>query len=114
MGIDVTSSSGKERKRPPVLSEASLRQLVKVALDKGYYTETFHAENEHPERQISLDDVLHGLEREDWTLTKTPNFDEEHWSWEYLISTTDIDGDALGIKLAAFPDDRRIEIITRW
>jgi hypothetical protein len=105
-------STGSQDVRP--LSEHALRQLIRVAIDKGYYREHWHAENDHPDRNISPDDVIHGLEREDWVLTKTPDYDPAHESYEYLIRTVDVEGDELHIKLAAFPDEKRFEVITRW
>lgn len=112
-GVDIMSIRiPRERSYP--LSENALRQLIRVAIEKGYYQETPHAENEHPERNLSTDDVLYGLEREDWTLAKPPNFDDVHTNWEYLIKTIDIEGEELHIKLAAFPEEKRFEVITRW
>jgi hypothetical protein len=81
---------------------------------KGYVRETPHAENDHPERNLSIDDVLHGLERTDWVLARDPDYDTVHENWEYLIRTVDIDGHELNIKLAAYPAEKRIGIITRW
>lgn len=81
---------------------------------RGYYRESFHAENDHPERGLSTDDVVHGLECKDWTLAREPNYDEIHGNWEYLIRTVDIEGDDLHIKIAVVPETKRIEIITRW
>lgn len=107
------SSSGAKAKPAP-LSEKGLRQLIGIALARGYIRETPHAEHEHPERNLSIDDVIHGLERKDWTLSASPNWDDEHQSWEYLIGTTDIEGEELHIKVAAFPQDKRIAIVTRW
>jgi hypothetical protein len=107
-------SSESQARRPSPLGEHALRQLIRAALDRGYFTESLHAEAEHPERGISIDDVLFGLEREDWTLAKPPNYDERHRSWEYLIRTVDIEEDELHVKLAAYPAEKRIEIITRW
>jgi hypothetical protein len=107
-------STGGQEKRPHPLSEHALRILIRVAMEKGYFRERLHAENDHPERNISADDVIHGLEREDWTLAMTPDYDEQHRSYEYLIRTVDIEGDKLEIKLAAYPDEKRIEVITRW
>ena len=107
-------SSRKKAKRAPPLSEHALRRLIRVAFDRGYFRESKHAMDGHPERGISIDDVIYGLEREDWSFARQPNYDVEHASWEYLITTEDLDGDELHIKLAAFPDERRIEVITRW
>lgn len=106
--------STNEQRRPAPLSETGIRQLVKVALDRGYYRESFHAEIEHTERHISFDDMLYGLERPNWILEKPPDYDEKHRSWEYLIKTVDIEGDELHIKIAAYPAEKRFEVISRW
>jgi hypothetical protein len=100
--------------RPAPLGETALRQLIGRALAKGYYRESFHAEHEHPERGISADDVFHGLERKDWALVDSPNYDDEHNNWEYLIRTQDLDGNELYIKIAVYPQENRFEVITRW
>jgi hypothetical protein len=107
------STSGTKR-IPSALNENALRNLIEAAVSRGYYREAVHAEAGHPERGISIDDVLHGLERDDWVFEKSPNYDSEHHSWEYLVKTVDIEGNELHIKIAAFPDDKRFEIITRW
>jgi hypothetical protein len=113
LGVDIMSS-GSQDKHPSPLSEHALRILIRVALERSYYREVVHAEDHHPERNISVDDVIYGLEREDWTLAKTPNYDTSHQSWEYLIKTVDIEGDELNLKIAAFPNEKRFEVITRW
>jgi hypothetical protein len=100
--------------RPAPLGENALRQHIRTALEKGYYRETPHAEKDHPERNLSVDDVIHGLERRDWTLERAPNYDDKHQGWEYLIKTVDLEGDEMHIKLCAYPTDKRIVIITRW
>lgn len=107
----MSSASGKPE---DPLSEHALRQLIRVALDNGYFGESPHATDDHPERGLSIDDVIHGLDREDWAIEKAPNYDGEYRSWEYLIRTVDIEGDELHIKIAAFPEYQRIEVITRW
>jgi len=101
-----------QRTRP--LNENALRQHVRIALERGYYRETSHAEHGHPERNLSVDDVIHGLERKDWVLIGDPSYDEQHRTWEYLIRTVDVEGRELHLKIAAVTADRRIEIITRW
>jgi hypothetical protein len=100
--------------QPPCLSLEALRALVRSAVDKGYYRECFHAEHDHPERNISADDVLHGLDRDDWTLDRQPEWQEEYRNWKYLIKTVDIEGEELHILIAAMPDYCRFEVITRW
>lgn len=101
-------------KRPKPLTEQALRSLLARALRKGLYRESFHAEHEHPERNISTEDVVYGLERRDWTLAAAPNYDTQHKTWEYLIKTKDLEGNDLHIKLAVFPQQNRFEVITRW
>jgi len=75
------SSSEKDR-RPARLSENALRQLIRTALSRGYIRETPHAEFDHPERNISIEDVIYGLERPDWIIVGDPDFDDEHESYE--------------------------------
>jgi hypothetical protein len=105
--------STRSQGRPSPLSETALRELTHIALERGYIRERQHAEHGHPERNISIDDVIHGLDREDWKL-EAKDYDEEHKSWEYLIRTHDVDGDELHIKIAALPSEKRIWVITRW
>lgn len=107
-------STPSQERQPSPLSENALRNLISYALARAYVQESDHATDDHPERGLSIDDVIHGLERDDWKIIKEPNYDEEHRSWEYLIETVDIEGEALYIKLAAFPELKRIEIVTRW
>jgi hypothetical protein len=107
-------STTKEKRPPAPLTESALRNLIRVATTKGYIRETLHAENDHPERNLSIDDVLYGLERTDWILERTPDYDSEHENYEYLVKTMDIEGHELHIKLAAYPSEKRIGIITRW
>src|ERR1700722_8256137 len=96
-------------KRLQALTEDALRQLIRVALDKGYYTEYLH----HPERNISVDDVIHGLERNDWTLARI-EWNEAHQRYSYRVSTVDIEGDGLIVLVAAHPQQKRIEILSAW
>lgn len=103
-------SSRSQQERPQALKEHALRQLILVAIEKGYYTEYLH----HPERNISVDDVIQGLERSDWTLAGHPEWDESFRRYKYQISTADIEGDELTIILAAYPHEKRIAIITAW
>ena len=103
-------STGSRDKRPSPLNENALRQLIRVAIEKGYYTESLH----HPERNISVDDVLHGVERSDWTLVGIPEWFEIFRSYRYQIRTVDIEGDDLTIIIAAYPEEKRIEFVTAW
>ncbi len=102
-------SSSSER-RPNPLNEHALRQLIRVALYKGYYREYLH----HPDRDISVDDVIHGLERSDWTLEENPEWNDGNRTHRYKVCTVDIEGNELTLIVAAYPEEKRIEIITAW
>jgi hypothetical protein len=96
------------------LSEIALRQFVTKGLEKGWIREAFHAEHERAYRNISMEDVLYGLERSDWILVATPDYDPQHKNWEYKIKTVDIDGDELTLKIAPNLTDGTITVITKF
>jgi hypothetical protein len=110
--LDIMSTKGY---RPPYLSEGDLKALVRRALDEapGQPNETYHARFDHPERGITLDDVIHGLER-DWKYERTPEFNEDEWQWKYRIVTETVDGDDLTIIIAVDTANRIFEVLTRW
>jgi hypothetical protein len=98
------------------LSEAELRALVSeaMAVSPGPGNlETYHARFGHLERGISLDDVIHGIERP-WKYERPPEFNEAEWQWKYRISTETIDGDALTIIIAVDTIAGSFEVLTRW
>lgn len=99
---------------PKPLSENALRQLVKKALDKGWVREAFHSETERAYRNISYDDVLFGLESSGWTLATAPDFDAQHKNWEYLIRTTDVDGDELHLKIVPNTLGGTVKVLTKY
>ena len=102
--------------RPPYLTESDLKALVLEALNHvpgQRNLETFHARFHHLERGLSVDDVIHGLERE-WTYERPPEFNETEWQWKYRLSTETVDGDPLTIILAVDTESRSFEVITRW
>jgi hypothetical protein len=99
---------------PPFLNLNALRQLITKAVEKGWVREVFHAEHERAYRNISMEDVLYGLERSDWTLAAPPNYDAEHRNWEYQIKTVDIEGVELGLKIAPNPTDGTVIVITKF
>jgi hypothetical protein len=100
--------------RPPSMGERQLRDFIRFARKRGYYGETFHSEVERAHRNISPDDIAHGLDRDDWLLCREPNFDQEHNTWEYLIRTVDIEGDELHLKITVDEKSKRFEVITKW
>jgi hypothetical protein len=107
------STSGKSS-RPAPLGEKALREFLSLAIEQGYYRESQHAEKDHPERNISVDDVVHGLEHPDWKFERKPVWDTEHQEWKYYIDTTNIEGDRLVVVLKIMPQYKRFEVITRW
>jgi len=96
------------------MGEQALREFVRHARKKGYYRETFHSEVERAERNISPDDIAHGLDRDGWRVCKAPNFDDEHQTWEYLIETEDIEGEVLHLKITIDERNKRFEVISKW
>jgi hypothetical protein len=81
--------------------------------ERGYYRESFHSEYERAYRDISPDDIAHGIECRDWVLSKEPDYDSEHQSWEYLIRTVDIEGEELHLKIAVDMRCQRFEVISK-
>lgn len=101
---------------PSHLDEAGLKSLLLEALVNvpGLGTvETYHARFDHPERGLSVDDVIHGLER-DWTFDRKPEFNQDEWQWKYYIATESIDGDEIVIVIAVDAANRSFEVVTRW
>jgi hypothetical protein len=107
------SSFGKAP-RPAPMGAQQLRDFVRAARKRGYYGESFHSEVERAYRNISPDDIAHGLDWPDWFLCKEPDFDEEHGSWEYLIQTVDIEGEVLHLKITVDEKNKRFEVISKW
>src|SRR5208282_4908290 len=93
-------SSAGRRPKPPCLNQQQLREFVRRACERTYFKEAFHSEYERAYRNISPDDIVYGLEREDWKLCKEPDYDEEFENWEYLIQTWDIEGEEIHLKIA--------------
>ena len=75
---------------PPELTVAGLRALVHDALENapGWGNiETFHARFHHLDRGITLDDVIHGLERS-WVLERKPEFNKDEWRGSLNLTKT--------------------------
>lgn len=100
---------------PSHLGEAELRLLLLEALDNAPDAdpETYHARFDHLERGLSVDDVIHGIERP-WTLERSPEFNKDEWQWKYRIATESIDGDPMVIIVAVDTVNRSFQVITRW
>lgn len=106
----MSSSFGR---KPKPLNAKELRQLLDEAIESGSYFEKFHARYDHAEREIDLNDVLHGLRRS-WSLASAPKFDEEFWNYEYQVKTETVEGKSLTVIVAVDPRNTSFEVITRW
>jgi hypothetical protein len=114
-------SSPEQPKRPKRLTAAELRKVVMEALEKGWPTgwhESSHARFDYlGERDIDVNDVLHGLEHPSWTKVrcKDPDdFNEQEWQWNYEIDTQDVEQRGLTIRIAVDPRNKSFEIVSRW
>lgn len=99
--------------RPKPLSAAEVRKVVLEAINSYSYVESSHARLDHPERMISLQDVIYGLERS-WRSCQPAEFNEFEWQWKYRIRTTDLDDDDLTIIVAVDSRNSRFEVVTRF
>lgn len=102
--------------KPEHLSEADLKKLLLEALEDvpdWNSPETFHARFDHPERGLTTDDVIHGIEG-DWTFERSPKFDEDNWQWRYFLAAESVDGDPITIIVAVDTSNRSFLVVTRW
>jgi|SRR6266404_110430 len=102
--------------KPQPLSEAEVRRVVLEALSQsGYYIESFsfHARFDHPERHLSIDDVIFGL-KSTWRGCKAEEFNDDEWQWKYLVKTHDIEGNRLIVPIALDPRNKRFTVITAF
>jgi hypothetical protein len=102
--------------KPKALNEKGVRKVLDAALsDKGYYIESFsfHARFDHPERRISIDDVLFGL-RNPWRGCKVDEFNDDEWQWQYLIKTHDVDGNEIVVSIGLDPKNAKFTIVTAF
>lgn len=104
--------------RPNPLGQADLRKLVEDALAADTYTyvgcfETIHARFDHPEREIDVNDVLHGLEGR-WHGVGQPEFDTDHWQYKYPVQTYDVEQAPITVLIAVDTLNRSFEVVTRW
>ena len=95
------------------LGEEELRAFVRRALRHGWYQESFHARHAHPERNVTADDVIHGLNAE-WAVAAEPEFSETFHEWKYIIRIVDIEGDELHIVIAVSLASQRLTVVSKW
>jgi hypothetical protein len=105
-----------ESQKPKEPDRKGVRKVILVALsDDGCYMESFsnHVRFDHPERHLSIDDLIHGLKKE-WLKCKVDEFDEDEWQWKYLIKTTDIEEFPLVISVALDPKHNKFTVVTAF
>jgi hypothetical protein len=105
-----------EGKKPKPLDAKGVRRVVLVAMSNdGYYIESFslHSRFDHPERHLSLNDLIFGLTNE-WRGCKVDEFDDDEWQWKYLVKTNDIEGFPLVIVVALDPRNNRFHVVTSF
>lgn len=100
------------KKAKPLLAIA-LRQFLKKALDRGWYEEAYHPKVERAFRNISDEDLVHGLELSTWVIEKTEPA-REKGLFKYTIRTADIEGVELHIVVLPFLETQRFKIITKY
>jgi hypothetical protein len=108
----MTSGSSK----PIPLKQKQVREVVAAALSNhGYYVESFsfHARFDHPERHLSIDDVLFGL-RNHWRGCKVSRFNDDEWQWQYLIKTHDVDRNEIVVVIGLDPKNARFTVVTAF
>jgi|SRR3954470_16326239 hypothetical protein len=103
--------------RPKPLSAVEVQKLVLEAICHESYSEShvtsWHARFDHPERMISIQDVLYGLEHK-WRSCRPEKFNQAEWQWKYRIKTTNLDDERLTIIIALDPRHQRFEVVTRF
>lgn len=105
-----------EGHKPKPVDCKQVRRVVLAAMgDDGYYIESFslHTRFDHPERHLSIDDLICGLKQE-WNGCKVDRFDGDEWQWSYRIRTTDIEGFPLIIVVALDPKNIRFKVVTAF
>jgi hypothetical protein len=82
--------------RPPKLEEGFLHRLVNNALDTGHLIVSRPARQRGAEREISLQDVRHGL-RNGHHVAQRDRFHEPTQEWSYCFHGPSVDGGLLRI-----------------
>ena len=107
------SLAGAASTPPKPLTEAALRQFISKALDKGWVREGYHSEVQRADRNISHDDILHGLERNWKLLSSRPPSDPRHVGYTYTLQTVDLEGDDL-ILVVCPMQDQTLKVVTKY
>jgi hypothetical protein len=103
--------------RPKPLRTEEVQKVVIEAISHESFCEShvasWHTRFDHPERMISIQDVLYGLEHK-WRSCGPEEFNESEWQWKYRIKTTDLDDQRLTIIVALDPKNKRFVVVTRF
>jgi hypothetical protein len=102
--------------KPKALDAKGVRKVVAAALsNQGYYIESFsfHSRFDHPERHLSIDDIIFGLKKE-WRACKVDGFNDDEWQWKYRIKTHDIDGHKLIVVVGLDTKNIRFTVVTTF
>jgi len=110
--LNIMTSQGT---KPKALSAKSVRKVVLEAIANGAYVESFsfHARFDHPERHLSIDDVIQGLKKS-WKECKVNGFDDDEWHWRYLIKTSDVEDFPLIVIVGLDPKNNRFTVVTSF
>jgi len=96
------------------LSEVALRQFISKALDKNWIREGFHSEVERADRNISHEDIIHGLEGR-WTLTESrPPSNDRQSGYSYTLKTRDLEDEELILVVCPNLQDQTLKIATKY
>jgi hypothetical protein len=105
-----------QSKKPKPLDDKGVRKVISAALsNEGYYIEWFslHTRFDHPERHLSIDDIINGL-KINWRGCKVDEFNDDEWQWKYLVKTSDIEGFPLVIVVALDTKNNRFTVVTSF
>lgn len=101
---------------PKSLTEQELKKLVVDSINATTYQEmleSYHALYGHMDRDITTDDVIHGLEGE-WKFERSPAFNEKFWQWKYYIAAKTVEQEPITIIIAVDSWRREFRTVTRW
>jgi hypothetical protein len=102
------------RKIPRPFTEDQLREFVREALSSGQFREAPHSHKDRAWRNISNEDIMHGLERVDWKFGGQPEFDPARGRWRYRIATRDVEGEELTLVVSPWIERCLLELITKF
>jgi hypothetical protein len=88
--------------RPEHLSPNRVIAAIHRILEEGRVIPTGHIRQRMRQRHFDIQDVMHVLEH--GSIHRPPEWNETHHEWNYNIEGTDIEGEALTIRVAISED----------